>query len=166
MQDNPFKINDKVYTFNDPDPYFITYISKYGICTLSNESGGIKLRVYWEKLSFTPIIANHNRPESEDNRKYRNAKISMVYKMKYPDKRLFQTLDEMNKEDIDNKSNMVCMSYCLLSTKIVDDYSGTVTYGVPNSWAMDIQNGERKAILIMYDIKEFLKCKAAEIEKI
>ncbi len=75
MPDNPFKVDDRVFIFNDPTPYYITFISKHGICSLSNESGGIRLfGKYWGNLSFDPIMPTHI---PEDNRKYRNAKISI-----------------------------------------------------------------------------------------
>ncbi len=81
MPDNPFKVDDRVFIFNDPTPYYITFISKHGICSLSNKSGGIRLfGKFWGNLSFTQIMPTHIKdglPLSEDNRKYRNAKISI-----------------------------------------------------------------------------------------
>ncbi len=60
MPDNPFKVDDRVFIFNDPTPYYITFISKHGICSLSNESGGIRLfGKYWGNLSFDPVMPTH-----------------------------------------------------------------------------------------------------------
>lgn len=169
MPDNPFKVDDRVFIFNDPTPYYITFISKHGMCSLSNESGGIRLfGKYWGNLSFTPIMPTHKRDFVGFKRHGSLRSTSMVLNMPkddapnaYPKKRFYQVLDDMNQNDKINNTYNLIISHEFISSNIVDGW-GVVTFGVTKSCALDILSQWAIPKLIIIDKAEFDKYEVTE----
>lgn len=71
-------------------------------------------------------------------------------------KRLFQVLDEMNLEDIENSTSMVEVGSNFISADKVKG-GAKISMGMPESALMAIIQDEKIPILLLVDKKEYFK---------